>query len=405
MTEEKIKCKACKELIWVDATICPKCQTHQTKQLRKTVLVALKELSAITVIFTLIFAVIELNRFADSWFENSAYVNRLVTSASILIEAGEYPGARKLLADAREISPASEEANILQMQLAMTSIREHLEPEVIIDSLDVLYRNLGRNPESDAAVLTHIARASYFLRDNGYADVDINLYLDKALALDASYVYANVYKGQWYLNQTQESLTDTELTQKAQQHFNVALQQNIDTDYIRDIQLYSLKSNTNQASDAEYLKIIFTLLANNDAYFLNHQKQILYSLSTGFYGAISQFAENNEAYLNNVYLSFSEQNMNRIKKLTESQPDNADKIGIINVLFAVKSELNGDYFSAIENYINAYKLVQETMSVLRYDTPKLLNKVCRDTEKLNQESIAQCDNFFTEIVNPEHFRG
>lgn len=405
MTEEKIKCKACKELIWADATICPKCQTHQTKQLRKTVLVALKELSAITVIFTLIFAVIELNRFADSWFEKSAYINRLVTSASILIEAGEYPGARKLLADAREISPASEEVNILQMQFAMTSIRERLEPKVIIDSLDVLYRNLGRNSESDAAVLTHIAQASYLLRDNGYADVGINLYLDKALVLDASYVYANAYKGQWYLNQTQESLTDTELTQNAQQYFNVALQQNIDTDYIRDIQLYSLKSNTNQASNAEYLKIIFTMLANNDAYFLNHQKQILYSLSTGFYGAISQFAENNEAYLNNVYLSFSEQNINRIKKLIESQPDNSHEISIINVLFAVKSELNGDYFSAIENYINAYKLVQETMSGLRYETPKLLKKVCSDTEKLDQESIAQCDNFFTEIVNPEHFRG
>jgi len=68
MSDEKKKCKACKELIWADASVCPHCQTEQVKKFHKAMLVTLKVLSSVTVIFTLIFAVMELNRFADSWF-------------------------------------------------------------------------------------------------------------------------------------------------------------------------------------------------------------------------------------------------------------------------------------------------------------------------------------------------
>ena len=413
MNEEKTRCKACKEWIWADATVCPQCQTHQTKELRKTVLLALKELSAITVIFTLIFAVMELNRFADSWFEDSAYVNRLAASASMLMDAGDYSGARKLLADAKKISPTSEEVNVLQMQLTMNSIRENGYPhdaapvQLLVDSLDVLYHNLGRSRENDAAALTHIAWASYLLRDKGYADVDINLYLDKALALDGSYVYANAYKGEWYLNEEytsplKDSLTDAELTTKAQQYFKVALQQNIDSDYIRSRQYYGLRYGGSQASNAEYLKLVFTMVANNDAYFQKHQKRVLGDLFSKLYSAIDELVDSKDEYLENAFLRLSEADITTLKKLIN--PDDVGINAMFITLLAIARDYNGDDLSAIDGYISAYTLVEKTSYGLRYDIPTLLERICANTERLNPESIARCDDFFAVRVNPKHYR-
>lgn len=218
-------------MIWADASICPQCRTQQHKQFRRTVLVTLKELSAVTVIFALIFAVMELNRFADSWFEDSAYASRLAASASMLMDAGEFTGARKLLQEAKAVYPASDEVGAIQKQLAMLSIRKTRYPnnadeaQVIKDSLYSLYRNLGGSKKSDAAVLAHIAWASRLLRDYGYGAVDIDDYLDKALALDRQSVYANTFKGSQYLRMYGEvgPLQESERTMKAQQHFTVAL--------------------------------------------------------------------------------------------------------------------------------------------------------------------------------------
>ncbi|MFV2059008.1 MAG: hypothetical protein ACC707_21325 [Thiohalomonadales bacterium] len=414
MTEEKIKCKACKELIWADATICPQCQTHQTKQFAKTILNSLKELSAITVIFTLIFAVMELNRFADAWFEKSEYVSRLAKSASILMDAGEYAGARKLLADAKKISPVSEEVATLQMQIAVNNIRNSGyatsadEAQAIIHSLNVLYHNLGSTSENDVIAFTHIARASRLLYRRGYKEVDYNLYLDMALALDDSYVYANIYKGLWYLTKYDESalkeaLTDAELTQKAQYHFNVALQQNIDSDYIRHLQIPALQRHKSQASAAEYLKLIFTMHANNNTFFLDHQKEILGFLLGELNSAISDLEKNKTTVQNNVYLTLSEKNINIIKKAFKPTQENKRENAIAITLLAITSHHKGDDQGAIEGYMKAYKILENTSNSLRYITLGLVKKVCDNAENLSTESMDLCGKLTVSSFGRVHF--
>jgi len=401
MSEEKTKCIACKEFIWADATICPQCQTHQKKQLGKSLLTALKELSAVTVVFTLIFAVMELNRFADAWFENSTYVSRLVSSASMLIEAGEYSGARRLLADAKKISPTSDEVNILQMQLAMIRIRKRGGSAQDINiSRNVLYHNLGRSPKSDATVLAHIAWASY--SDNGRdKKIDINLYLEKALALDETSLYANIYKGMWYLRvypylKLSNPLNNAQITAKAQHHFNMALQQNINSQYVRRIQLSSLiYSADNRTGFEEYQKIVFAMYANNDAYFLNERKRIISKLLKPYTFAILDAVNNKDVYLNNTYLKKSERLINTLKKISVKESPYIKTVPF--VLLAIASDHKGDYLSAIENFIIAYKIVMKTSSNMSRDIPVFIKRICDNPEKLEPTSIARCDYFFTDV--------
>ncbi len=405
MSEEKTKCIACKELIWADATICPQCQTHQKKQLGKSLLTALKELSAITVIFTLIFAVMELNRFADSWFENAAYVNRLTSSASMLIDAGEYSGARKLLADAKKISPTSDEVNILQMQLAMIRIRKRGgSAQDTIDSLNVLYHNLGRTPKNDATVLAHIAWASYFDNRND-EKIDINLYLDKALALDETSFYANIYKGMWYLRvysylEINNSSNYAQVTEKAQFHFNVALQQNIDTNYVRKIQLSSLTySKKNLAGFKAYQKIVFSMHDNNDAYFIKNKKYLTSRLLDPYSSAIFAAADSEEVYLKNIYLRQSEQVINTLKEISAKATAHNKSVPI--VLLAITNDRNGNYLAAIDGFISAYNIVKNSSYTMLRNIPPLLKRICDKPEKLDPASIARCDYFFTETLKPK----
>ncbi len=404
--EEKTKCIACKESILAGATICPQCQTYQKKQLAKSLLSVLKELSSVMVIFSLIFAVMELNRFADSWFENSAYVSRLVTSASMLIEAGEYTGARKLLSDAKKISPSSEEVNVLQMQLAMISIRDNApsrtptEIQITTHSRDVLYHSLGRSPKSDATVLAHIAWASYLIEDS-QTRVDINLYLDKALSLDKASVYANLYKGRWYLDiypylQLSDPMTDAEIITKAQEYFEVALQQNIDYDYIRKVQLASLKYYTGNSNSAAYLETVLSMHANNDPYFIRNQKQVVSNLFHQFYSAINDALAHEDEYLNNIFLRQNNQVINTLKKI--SSPMTPYQKSIFIVLTAIENNFKKDYLSAIDNHIKAYKLIKETSSGLRYKIPAFLKNICKKSELLDPQSIERCNYFFDEVI-------
>lgn len=410
MDDEKKKCRSCKELIWAEASICPNCRTQQNKPILKTILLTLKEFSVVTVILSVIFAVIEFNRFADSWFENSAYADRLAGTASMLLETGDFSGARTLLSDAQKAHPASSKVGGIQKQLAMFSIRERGNPqtpkevEELEKSLHSLYRSLGKSDANDADALAHIAWATYLLDDEGYASVDINKYLDKALTIDKSSVYANTYKGMWYMRSiyTYKTLSELEIVNKAQQHFNTALQQGINSSYVRRFQLSALNSHSkSHIGQSHYVKLVLAMRANNDAYLENNQKRVFGPLTGYLYKAIAQdVKENSKTIMENVFFTLNNEEIDSIKDLFEK---NTKSPGLGQVFSAILNERKGNYLQALDDYIAAYILVKDTGSGFRYDIPKLISRICSAPENRAPELKPKCDNFF-EKVDPKHFR-
>ena len=410
MDDEKKKCRSCKELIWAEASICPRCRTQQNKPILKTILLTLKEFSVITVILSLIFAVIELNRFADSWFENSAYADRLAGTASMLLDTGDFNGARTLLSDAQKAHPASSKVGGIEKQLAMLSIRESglpqkpKEVEDLKNSLHSLYRSLGKPDTNDADALAHIAWATYLLRDKDYASVDTNKYLDKALTIDKSSVYANTYKGMWYMRTiyTNKTLSELEIVNKAQQHFNTALQQGINPSYVRRFQLSALNSDSkSHIGKLHYVKLVLAMRANNDAYLEKNQEWVFGRLNRYLFDAIGQdVGENSKTIMENVFFTLNNEEIDSIKDLFEK---NTKSPGLGQVFSAILNEGKGNYLQALDDYIAAYILVKDTMSGFRYDIPKLISRICSAPENRAPELKPKCDNFF-EKVDPSHFR-
>jgi hypothetical protein len=414
MDDEKKKCRSCKELIWAEASICPKCRTHQNKPILKTILLTIKEFSVITVILSLIFAVIELNRFADSWFENSAYADRLARTASMLLDTGDFNGARTLLSDAQKAHPASSKVGGIQKQLAMISIRESgfpqkpKEVEELKKSLHSLYRSLGKSDTNDADALAHIAWATYLLRGKGFASVDTNKYLDNALTIDKSSVYANTYKGMWYMRTiyTNNALSELEIINKAQQHFNTALHQGINSSYVRGFQLSALNSYGYSDSDSHirqlhFVKLVLAMHANNDAYLEKNQERVFVPLRRYLYDAIKQDAkENSKTFMENVFFTLNNEEINSIKDLFEKNTESKE---LELVLSAILNDKKGNYLQALDDYIAAYILVKKTGSGFRYNIPILISRICFAPENIAPELKPKCDNFF-EKVDPNHFR-
>jgi hypothetical protein len=409
MEDEKKKCRSCKELIWAEASICPKCRTQQSKPILKTILLTLKEFSAVTIIFSLIFAVMEFNRFADSWFENSAYADRLAITASMLLETGDFNGARTLLSDAQNAYPASSKVWVIQKQLAMISIRESGRPQnpqevkELEKPLNSLYRSLGKSDTNDADALAHIAWATRLLGDEDYASVDINKYLDKALTIDKSSVYANTYKGMWYmrsLNYANNTLPELEIINKAQKHFNTALRQGINPIYVRDLQLAALNRDSH-ISASYYVKLVLAMHANNDTYLEKSQEGVVRSLANYFFRAIDLNAnKNSKTFMENVLFTLNNDEINSIKALFKKHTQ-SKRLG--QVLSAILNEEKGNYLQALDDYIAAYALVKNTGSGFRYDLPILISRICSAPENIAPELELKCDIFF-ENIDPNHFR-
>ena len=412
MDDEKKKCRSCKELIWAEASICPKCRTQQNKPILKTILLTLKELSVVTVILSLIFAVIEFNRFADSWFENSAYADRLAGTASMLLDTGDFSGARTLLSDAEKAYPASSEVGGIQKQLAMISIRERGSPqnpkegEELKKSLHSLYRSLGTSDTNDADALAHIAWATYLLDDNDvdedYASVDINIYLDKALKIDNSSVYANTYKGYWFMRTiyTNNTLSELEIVNKAQQHFNTALHQGINTSYVRGLQLSALGSDSkSHIGKLHFVKLVLAMRANKDAYLEKNQKWVFDRLIRYLFAAIEQDVRgDSKTIMEDVFFTLNNEEINSLQELLEKD---TKAPGLEQVFSAILNEEKGSYLRALDDYSAAYILVKDTSFGFRYDIPILISRICSAPENRDSKLKSKCDNFF-EKVDPNH---
>lgn len=328
----------------------------------------------------------------------------------MLLETGDFSGARTLLSDAQKAHPASSKVGGIQKQLAMFSIRERGNPqtpkevEELEKSLHSLYRSLGKSDANDADALAHIAWATYLLDDEGYASVDINKYLDKALTIDKSSVYANTYKGMWYMRSiyTYKTLSELEIVNKAQQHFNTALQQGINSSYVRRFQLSALNSHSkSHIGQSHYVKLVLAMRANNDAYLENNQKRVFGPLTGYLYKAIAQdVKENSKTIMENVFFTLNNEEIDSIKDLFEK---NTKSPGLGQVFSAILNERKGNYLQALDDYIAAYILVKDTGSGFRYDIPKLISRICSAPENRAPELKPKCDNFF-EKVDPKHFR-
>ena len=421
MEEEKIKCRACREPIWLDASVCPHCQTKQNKRFHQTILFSLKELSAITVIFTLIFAVVELNKFADAWFENSAFAERLATSAEMLIDTGDYQSARKLLSDAKEISPASEKVSNLQKNLAMITIRKNAyssdsSPKEIEISLDYLYHALGQSQQSDADILAHIAFANFLLGRS--SSVDINLYLEKALALDRNNLYANAFKAVWYLrvftlDKNSPVEATIEVIEKIRKHFEIALSHNTEIRFIRKLQLKTLhnyKDGRNfeyrrkRFGDVEYVKAVLEIYKQDRTYFDTWGSNIHYHLEESLkwglanYFGHRQAIQNTEksAYLDKVFLSLSTQDTNLILNIFRNNPEFEIHSYLITALL---NEKNSHYDEAIRELVIANALSQlnhrYTDILLEFQnySLQLLKELCTKQDVLNTHSKELCIEF------------
>jgi hypothetical protein len=201
---------------------------------------------------------------------------------------------------------------------------------------------------------------------------------------------------------TDNTLSELERVNKAQQHFNTALHQGINPGYVRDFQLSALNSDSDgPIGKLHYVKLVLAMHANNDAYLEKNQERVFIPLRRYLYDAIEQDAkENSKIFMENVFFTLNNEEINSIKGLFEKNTESKE---LELVLSAILNEKKGSYLQALDDYIAAYILVKKTGSGFRYNIPILISRICSAPENRAPELNPKCDNFF-EKVDPKHFR-
>lgn len=407
--EKKKACVACKEMIHIQASVCPHCQTQQKKLLRKKILDGIRQLSTLTLVFSLVFAVIEFSRFVDSWLAKSEYAERLAKSASLIVEAGDLESAWDILMEARAINPSSQEIAKLQIQLAMQRVRydryESTNEKVkqLKEVIFSLYRGLGLSSEVDADVLAHIAWTYHVLQnmESVNKSIDIKPFFEKAFILNNNSVYANTYMGYLYLRQAEKvvdehNLSEQELVAQSLRYFNRALATNIDTEYVRMMQFTALYSQNNQFSNAEYIQLALEQIKQNSPFSIQHKTMIVKHIEGIFYSAIEKEIKDNSEFLQYVFLSLTQNDKNLIVDLLKSIEQERK---YSDLFFARENEAKGNGQMALEGYITAYEAVKNTTFGLGFVITKMIKRIC-DTQQ--RDILLSCDKFFNEIVKPKH---
>jgi tetratricopeptide (TPR) repeat protein len=243
---EKKPCLHCCELIYPNAKICPHCRSYQQRNYWSLLANSLKWIGGVTAIVTIIIGITQVNKILINWKEKKAAVSELVESSKMRYEVGDFEAAWHLIGEALALNPSSREARSIQVDLALHWVRHTgklQNKQIISELLPVLYRGAANDNTSHAAdVMAHIAWLDWYRGGHSLNDrFKIQEQLKKALEIDKDNLYANVM---WaYLQLTFADEIDAEKIDEAMRHFNIALKNNRDRDYVREYQFRALVKN------------------------------------------------------------------------------------------------------------------------------------------------------------------
>ncbi len=239
---QKKKCIACREWIETDASLCPQCQSPQSRSKLQFIGDILKWSGGITVIISLLVGVVQVNTLFQNWQERQKTIMELVKGADIQANSEDYAGAWQLYEQALQLEPGSQLARSGQVMLAMNwlkNIRTRNEgtfSEIVVKVVPVLYRGTASATGKDAANLfAHIAWANFLRHREGHSELKVDAHFARALKIDPDNVYAHTMWGFWMLWQGKA-------LDKVNQHFSAALKTGLDPEYVRDLQLSGLNN-------------------------------------------------------------------------------------------------------------------------------------------------------------------
>jgi tetratricopeptide (TPR) repeat protein len=236
------QCTACLKPLHPGATVCPYCLSRQHTSKWHTVSLTLQWSAGAVAIISLVVALHSLINLYSGWLEQKHTVNELAQAARLLEQAHNYYYAWDLTEQALALDPNSPKLRRYQMELAMQWLRntrgiQKLSYSTMADTVTpVLYRALNSlENETAATVFAHIGFAQYLKSRDTAVLTDIDALFKRALELDGSNTYANVFRGFWLI-----FTTKSEHYQEAIQHFETASNDKHQQAWVREWYLYAL---------------------------------------------------------------------------------------------------------------------------------------------------------------------
>lgn len=356
-TPTKKKCIACREIIAVDASICPKCRSSQRILWQTKLITVFKWIGGFTALISLIIGVIQVSEILIQWKRTDKTVEEMVSSSKLLLEMNDYPAAWKIIQKATSIDPGSPDAFYQQINIAMNWIRniwlqENMKEYVpkIEPLILTLSQGVGiKDPKRSASIFAHIGWANILRLKSGRGKYEIDSYLERALNLNPNDVYALMFKGYWLL--MKDTVNDNnDPVSEAIELFNKALKTNKNDQFVRDWSIIALTESNIRNTDLEAF-----ILVNNwrkeglnpgaylfKKYIVNKLLNFDLNLSErSFIKRIMQKLPVDD--IRDTYLWIVNENLSQLQNLTRKTKLN------LGILY----EANGDLIPAFKYYASA----------------------------------------------------
>ncbi|UCE06910.1 MAG: hypothetical protein JSW07_02405 [bacterium] len=267
-------CVACRELIKIDAKVCPHCLTSQSPDRWKIVGNALKWIAGITAVITLIVGMAQINSLYQNWRERQEAVTELVKAAGIQSKSGDYEGAWKLVEEALLLESGSLIARKKQVQLAMEWLRtisiskNQKVTETIDKLLPTLYRGVANvKAEFVANAFAHLGWADHLRYREGMKLLTVDNHFAHSLEIDDKNVYAHAMWGYWILRPESKEKYGEDRLELSKSHFSKALKTGREREYIRRLQIQALLDTdalNDEVAEVETIKLANELRKNNE---------------------------------------------------------------------------------------------------------------------------------------------
>lgn len=292
-------CRACKEPIKVDATICHHCQTVQKRSLWYPIGNTLKWLGGVTAVFSLLFTLVSANQFLADWRQRQTAINELVTAANEQREIGEYQRAWNSYKEVLTIDPTHSAAGKEQLNLALIWMRTKIRAldieatrEFVEQLIPVLYKGLATpNKQEKATIYAHLSWGEYLNQGSVGWDIvargqpkKIIHFVDKALNIDPHNNYALAFKAHYMARRFYGDNIDYVQVDSI---FTDVLNRTMNKSYMREIQFYTYTPHHANSSGAvsnrtEYIPLnalaisTFASLLDKNQTLTDLQKQFMY---------------------------------------------------------------------------------------------------------------------------------
>ncbi|MBN7825452.1 tetratricopeptide repeat protein [Bowmanella dokdonensis] len=251
-------CVACHSAIPKQAGVCRYCHSKQHHSWSERLATQLKWVGGVVTVLSLVIGALTLSGIFRDWVAREQAVAELSDAAHWLIQAKDYRRAWQLYHRALLLSPNATTIRQKQQDLARLWAREFGIPveegnALSNDLIEALYQSISSQPASQQAdSLAHIARlAQYRIYNQLIEHADIESLYRQALALDEKSTYANLFYAAWLLGQG--GVTEEKLDQ-ARNHFVLAVHQDPDDHFARELQLWWLHRATERSANGTQQK-------------------------------------------------------------------------------------------------------------------------------------------------------